>query len=186
MSTPASNPPRRLVVLASNAGRASALAAVFDPNAEAEVVATVAQALMALRNNACDAVIARHDPPRVDAVVLACALRGAGDETPVAILGVDEAIAHEAGAEVGCLDGEGSGWADDLRQAIADRAERRAERFALVAEQQRLAREQATVDLITGDQHELLAALREVAGPDVRRYLAADEPAQETPTTRAA
>lgn len=186
MPTPASNPPSRLVVLASDAELASQLATQFDPNASTRVVATVSQALMALRNEACDAVIARHDPPRIDAVVLACALRGAGDETPVAILGVEGATAHEAGAEVGCPSGEGPEWTANLRHAIANRIERRAERFALVAEQQRLSRQQAAVDLLSGEQHELLAALREVAGPDVRRYLAADEPAQETPATRAA
>lgn len=194
MAHDASNPPVRLVVLASDAELALQLATQFDPNASPQVVATVAQALMALRDEACDAVVARHEPPRVDAVVLACALRGAGDETPVAILGVDRATAQEAGAEVGAPDG--SAWPEALREAIAERVERRTARFALVAEQQRLAREQAAVALLSGEQHELLAALREVAGPDVRRYSAAagdapkspapELPAQETPATRAA
>lgn len=185
MAPAASNSPARLVVVASDADQARRLAAEFDANTEPRCVATVAQALMAMREDGCDAVIARHEPPRLDAIVLACALRGAGDETPVAILGVEEATAREAGGDVGSMD-EKSNWAEGLREAIAARIERRAARFALVAEQQRLAREQAAVELLSGEQHELLAALREVAGPDVRRYLAADQPAPETPATRAA
>lgn len=190
MAHDASKSPARLVVLASEAALARQLAAEFDPNASLQVVATVSQALMALRNESCDAVIARHEPPRVDAVVLACALRGAGEETSMAILGVDEATAHEAGADVGCPDG-GSDWVARLQRAILERVEQRAERFALVAEQQRLARAKAVVENLTTDQHEMLAVLRDVAGPDVQRYVAADDgapasPTQETPAARAA
>lgn len=189
MANDASKSPVRLVVLASSVELAQRLAAEIDPGAEPVCVATVPQALLALRDEPCDAVIVRHDPPRIDAVVLACALRGAGNETPVAILGVEGSVASEAGADVGAP--TGAGWVQPLREAITKRAECREARFALVAEQQRLARERAALDLLSGEQGTLLAALREVAGPDVPRYPAADDcvpesPARETPAARAA
>jgi len=146
--------------------------------------ATVADALLRLREESFDAVVATHHAG-FDALVFARALRGAGDETPVAILGATEQEARAAGADIGLADGESRDLAARLEAAIAARVAMRDSRRLLVAQQQRLGGERAEVERVAAQQQRQLAALREVAGPDVRRYPAA-EPSPHDRAARAA
>ncbi|TWT99837.1 hypothetical protein Pla108_07800 [Botrimarina colliarenosi] len=170
MSLPVSQPPLRLVAVAADVARARSLAAsvasAFDA-AEPVLVATVAEALAALRREPFDAAVALHEPPLVDALMLARALRGAGDETPLAILGAERAIDLEAAAwdagadEYACLaETTADQLAGRMRRAIDARQRLRETRRALLAEQQQLAREQEQTQRLVQTQHRLLAELR--------------------------
>jgi len=164
-------PPVRLVAVAADPGRAQALAdqlagELHDDPAPPVLVASVAEALSVLRRQPVDAVVALHQPPAVDALVLARALRGAGDETPVAVLGHDRSIdlesaAWDAGAdEYACLaETTAAQLAGRLRRAIDARERLREARRLLVADQQRLAREQEEAQRLVAEQHRLIAEL---------------------------
>jgi hypothetical protein len=120
-----------------------------------------------LRHRPCDALLALHQPPTLDALMLARALRGAGDETPLAILGaarsIDlEAAAWDAGAdEYACLaETTAEQLAGRLRRAIAARQRLRETRRALVAEQRQLARDEEEARRAVSTQRRLVEELR--------------------------
>lgn len=175
MPTLADQPPLRLAAVAADPDRAAPLVRSIAAELGAEpprLVASIAEALTLLRNEPFDALLALHDAPRLDGVVLARALRGAGDETPVAVLGAARAIdaessAWDAGAdEYACLsDITAEQLAGRLRRAIDARQRLREARRVLVADQQRLASEHAEAQRLLGEQRRLLAALRESEQP---------------------
>jgi hypothetical protein len=162
--------PLRLVAVAADVRRARSLAAsvasAFDA-AEPVLVGTVAEALATLRRESFDALVALHEPPAVDALVLARALRGAGDETPLAILGAEraidlEAMAWDVGAdEYACLaETTAAQLAGRMRRAIEARERLREMRRALVAEQHQLFREEEQTQRLVEAQQRLVAELK--------------------------
>lgn len=167
-----SNPPLRLVAVATDARRATALCesvlAEFPSDGHRQtVVESVPATLTSLRSGPCDAVIALHDRARLDTLTLARALRGAGDETPLAILGEPAAIdfeseAWEAGAdEYACVtETTAAQLAGRLRRAIDARGRTREVRRLLQADGQRLAQERAEVEELIEAQRLLLGELR--------------------------
>lgn len=171
MSDHASKPPLRLVAVAADVDRARSLAdnvaAAFRPIAPPRLVGSIAEALTLLRREPCDALVALHEPPTLDAITLARALRGAGDETPLAILGHEpsidlEATVWDAGAdEYACLAETTAGQlAGRLRRSIDARERLRESRRLLVSEQQRLASEQEQNEWLVREQHRLIDSLR--------------------------
>jgi DNA-binding response OmpR family regulator len=162
--------PLRLVAVAADVRRARSLAvsvaSAFDA-AEPVLVATVAEALAVLRREPFDALVALHEPPMVDALVLSRALRGAGDETPVAILGAARAIDLEAAAwdagadEYACLaETTAAQLAGRMRRAIEARERLREMRRALLVEQQQLARDKEQTQRLVDSQQRLVAELQ--------------------------
>ncbi|MEQ8849525.1 hypothetical protein [Botrimarina sp.] len=130
------------------------------------IATTVADALARLRSEPFDAILALHEPPRLDALTLAKALRGAGDETPLAVVGhaspIDlEAAVWDAGAdEYACLaQTSAEQLAGRLRRAIDARRRTREARRLLVAEQRRLEREAEEATQLLLAQQRLVAAL---------------------------
>ncbi|QDT69938.1 hypothetical protein MalM25_28820 [Planctomycetes bacterium MalM25] len=175
MPTLADQPPLRLVAVAADPDRAAPLARSIAAELGAEsprLVGSIADALTLLRSESFDALIALHDPSDLDALVLSRALRGAGDETPVAVLGTARAIdaesaAWDAGAdEYACLsDITAEQLAGRLRRAIDARQRLREARRVLVADQQRLASEHAEAQRLLSEQRRLLTALQETEQP---------------------
>lgn len=170
MSVNASSQPVRLLVVALETERARSLATSIadelQTNQTPRLVGSVPEALFALRTEPCDAVIALHHVPQVDALVFARALRGAGDETPLAILGAEraidaESVAWDVGAdEYACLAEVTAGQlAGRLRRAIDARERLRESRRLLVADQQRLACEKSETEWILKEQQRLLNQL---------------------------
>lgn len=163
-------PPLRLVAVAADVRRARSLAASVASAFEAAdpvLVGSVAEALTTLRRAPFDALVALHEPPAVDALVLARALRGAGDETPLAILGAERAIelettAWDAGAdEYACLaETTAAQLAGRMQRAIEARERIREMRRALLAEQRQLAREEEQTQRLVESQQRLVAELK--------------------------
>lgn len=187
MPAPDRKPPLRLVAVAADVRRAQSLAAsvasAFDA-AEPVIVGSVAEALAALRREPFDALVALHEPPAIDALVLARALRGAGDETPVAILGAPRAIDFEGAAwdsgadEYACLaETTAQQLAGRMRRAIEARERLRAMRRAMLAEQRQLAREEQQTQRLVETQQRLVAELQLLPG---------QPPAANPPTIRLA
>lgn len=160
----------RLLAVANDPARgksvAEAVAREAGQSVAPVVVESVADALRELRRSAFDAVLALQEPPQLDAVVLAKALRGAGDETPLVVLGhaspIDlEAAVWDAGAdEYACLtQTSATQLAGRLRRAVDARRRMRESRRLLVAEQRRLEREAAEANQLVAAQQRLVATL---------------------------
>lgn len=170
MSILAQPSPLRLAVVAADPERAAPLAQSIAAELGAEtprLVGGVAEALTLLRSEPFDALVALHDPQTLDAMMLARALRGAGDETPLAVLGLARPIAAESAAwdagadEYACLsDISAEQLAGRLRRAIDARQRLRDARRVLIADQQRLAQEHAEAQRLLTEQRRLLAALQ--------------------------
>ncbi|MEN0110568.1 MAG: hypothetical protein AAF805_07565 [Planctomycetota bacterium] len=170
------DPANRLLMVASDARRGAAVADALLANtggdtAAPTVVATVADALAALRTRPFDAVVALHEPPAIDGLTLARALRGAGDETPVALVGHERAIdlepvAWEAGAdEYACLaETAATQLAARLRRAITTRQRLRELRRLLGAEGRRLSDARDETTRAIDAQRRLLGVLRAADG----------------------
>lgn len=168
---PASTPSLRLVALGADAARARSVASTVTAS-EPIVVARVAELLATLRREPIDAALVLHAPPAIDGLVVARALRGAGDETPVALLGAARAIDFEATAwdagadEYACLTETTSAQlAGRLRRAVEARDRLREARRALVAQRRLLERDQREADRMVAAQRRLVAALRSLPGP---------------------
>lgn len=170
MSEPVSHSSTRFVLVAPHPERAKTLALdlarALGTIEAPKIVGSVAAGLTALRTEPCDAVVALHEPDVADALVLAKALRGAGEETPVVILGRERAIDMEelawaAGAdEYACLsDTTAQQLAARLRRAVDAREQLRVTRRALVNEQLSLAREQDQAERLIASQRRLVDEL---------------------------
>jgi DNA-binding NarL/FixJ family response regulator len=179
-----------LLCIAAAPGAAAALAETVAADSAVQISFDLcpdpAAAAERLRVQGYDAVLAVHDPPRLDALTLVEALRAAGHEEPLVILGRDDdrdlvALAYEVGAD-GCL------APHDATRTLYWVLARAAERARLLAEHRRLAqadhRRRATecleAERLLAEQRTLLAGLERLRAVDSEHH--ADQ-ARESPAT---
>lgn len=145
--------------------------------------------LACLREAHFDAVLVHHDPPELDALLFAEALRGAGGEDPLVILGAASEgafapLGHEAGADAYLA------WSDaspryliwTLARAVEWRRIVRENRRLAQLERQRLRLEHGEAERLLREQRELIRDLEDLS--DDARPLAgsqADEAASLVP-----
>lgn len=177
---------------------ADQLATALGASDAPRVVGSVHEALHCLRRGPCDALVALHEPSMLDAITLAKALRGAGDETPLAILGQEPSIEIEASVwaagadEYACLAETTTGQlAGRLRRAIDARERLRESRRSLVAEQQRLSALCEQNEWLVREQQRLVEAVVHLAEAYRGRYVALVRPEEadstyDQPAARAA
>ncbi len=140
-------------------------------------------ALQALRLEAYDALIATHLTERLDTIPLAEALRAAGDETPLVVLGDQPAIELEAdcwaaGADAYCHAPQATPrhlfWL--LNRAIDQRELARENRRFRQAEQSRLSHEHDETERLLSEQRALIHELEGLPTLSADRPMLLDRP----------
>ncbi|QDT70950.1 response regulator [Lacipirellula limnantheis] len=185
--------PARLNVLfvASDPGAAIWLAEAFAADGATQMVVEEAMGLAAgltrLRDKLFDAILIAHEAEKLDALDFATALRAAGHDEPLIILGAEppaalDALCREAGANDYCC------LAETTVRGLLWKFERAIERFTLArdnrrllqAERQRLQRERHEAERLLEQQRALIDDLAELSDgrrpPTVSLTLSAHAP----------
>lgn len=129
---------------------------------ELQAAQLAAAGLARLREAHFDAVLVHHDPPELDALLFAEALRGAGGEDPLVILGTASEgafapLGHEAGADAYLA------WTDASPRYLIWTLARAVEWRRLVRENRRLAQlQRQRLRLEHGEAERLLREQREL------------------------
>lgn len=168
-------PPRLDALYVTTAGRPveplrELLAADSAMRVELQSTLRAAAGLTRLREANFDAVLVQHDPPELDALDFAEALRGGGGEDPLIVVGTpcEGALAplcHEAGADAYLSLGEASPrhviWT--LARAVEWRRLVRENRRLAQLERQRLRLEHGEAERLLREQRDLIRDLEDLS-----------------------